>query len=179
MQAKILQLKSAHSPDSTLLYCFEVALNFLWIQTVRNHLGSSIKDKVYKRLFNVRKKNRDQISVNHDSLCESGQLILWALESLKMRFYCIAVWALAQFLMTWHFTRRQAPTEDTVPTEGSGSRMMGSSLICLTNLVSTCPLNNLAFSQNSECAAQLPRKQPSTWLYWHGGNWIMIMGEQD
>ena len=87
--------KSAHSPDSTVLHCFpsvfELPKNVRQLEII---LGLGNKYEVYKRLSNVIKRNGDHISLCHDSLCDSEKLILCALGSLKMRFPCIAVWAL-------------------------------------------------------------------------------------
>lgn len=95
VQVKILGLKSACSPDSTVLYCFssvfELPKNRRQLEII---VGLGNKDKVYKRLSNVIKRNGDHISLCHDSLCNSEKLILCTLGSLKMRFSCIVVWAL-------------------------------------------------------------------------------------
>lgn len=95
IQVKILGFKSARSPDSTVLYCFssvfELPKNIRQLEII---LGLGNKDKVYKRLSNIIKRNGDHISLCHDSLCDSEKLILCTLGSLKMRFSRIAVWAL-------------------------------------------------------------------------------------
>lgn len=46
------------------------------IRQVEITLGSGNKGKIYKRLPNVIKRNRDHVSVYHDSLCDSEKLIL-------------------------------------------------------------------------------------------------------
>lgn len=54
------------------------------------------------------------------------KLILWVLGSLKMRFYCFAVWAL--FQVTYDTSENFKTLLRTVPSEGLASWRIGSSL---------------------------------------------------
>lgn len=142
--------------DIILLWSvFELPKNIRQLESI---LGSGNKDKVYKRLSNVIKKE-------WESYITMSWFFMWhrKIDSVntgepenELLVPCSV--SLARLLRSWHFSKFWDAFKDTVPTEELEFWKTGFSLICLVNLVPRYPLNNLAFSRHNDYVAQLPRK---------------------